>query len=113
MQKSIFTKTLQNKIILSEKQSKSTGEQEGGRAQNVTRNAPITKETLTQKITPLSVKDQKEVLAKKITASNFEGNWELVSYHLYDVKKNSFIEVAVIKDKIEIRESWYFESGHF
>ena len=49
----------------------------------------------------------------EVSHIDLEGNWELVAYHLYDKKKNSFVEVAVVKDRIEIRENWYFGSGRF
>ena len=40
-----------------------------------------------------------------------EGKWELVSYHLYNRDTQDFLEVAVVKDRIEIRENWTFESS--
>lgn len=60
--------------------------------------------------------NQQDIVKRKdneIPPVELEGNWELVAYHLYDKKKNSFMEVAVVKDKIEIRENWYFHSGRF
>ena len=63
--------------------------------------------------TTTNQQENDEIKTYKAPSAKFEGNWELISYHLYDKEKNSFLEVAVVKDKIEIRESWYFHSGRF
>ena len=40
-----------------------------------------------------------------------QGEWELVSYHLYD--DGDYFSVPVTKDKIELRESWNFNENRF
>lgn len=65
------------------------------------------------KITTTETKNMETIPEAQFPSPNFEGNWELVAYHLYDKEKGSFLEVPVVKDKIEIRESWYFHSGRF
>jgi hypothetical protein len=69
----------------------------------VTEQKPKEQETK-EKILPQTV------LNRKI---NLEGTWELVAYHLYDKESNDFMEVAVVKNKIEVRENWNFGSGRF
>ena len=100
----------QKKIL--EERSKLLDEREiaqdsGNRQTNVT----IHMEEATN--TTINQQENDEIKTYKAPSAKFEGNWELVAYHLYDKEKNSFLEVAVVKDKIEIRESWYFHSGRF
>ena len=64
---------------------------------------------------PAVIPQPKEVAKSEINNASLQavlqGEWELVSYHLYD--DGDYFSVPVTKDKIELREAWNFGENRF